>query len=263
MTEALLLALLTAVAPAARAAPGDLDTTFAGDGTTGTAIGSGSDLSNFFGVAIQADGKIVVSGSSSNGSNTDFALVRYNPNGTLDTSFDTDGKATTAVGATDDIGFAVAIQADGKIVVGGSSSNGSDYDFAVVRYMPDGTLDTSFDTDGKVTTPIGSPTISATASPSRRTARSSSRGLVQRQQLRLRRGALQARRQPRHDLRRRRQGDHRHRRQQRYRLTASPSRRTARSWSAGSSTIGSDNDSPWCATYPTAASTPASTATAR
>jgi uncharacterized delta-60 repeat protein len=133
---------------------GTLDTNFDSDGKVTTAIGSGTDQA--FSVAIQSDGKIVAAGYSNNGSNDDFALVRYNTDGSLDTSFDSDGKVTTAIGGSDDRAHSVAIQSDGKIVVAGHSDNGSNEDFALVRYNTDGTLDTSFDSDGKVTTAIGS-----------------------------------------------------------------------------------------------------------
>jgi uncharacterized delta-60 repeat protein len=82
----------------------------------------------------QADGKLVVAGYSWNGSNDDVALVRYNEDGSLDTSFDGDGKVTTAIGAGDDYGRSVIQQADGKLVVAGHSSNGNNYDVALVRY---------------------------------------------------------------------------------------------------------------------------------
>ena len=75
-----------------------------------------------------------------------------NADGSLDTSFDTDGKITTAIGSAADYGRSVAIQSDGKIVAAGHSYNGSDDDFSLARYNTDGSLDTSFDTDGKVTT---------------------------------------------------------------------------------------------------------------
>ena len=65
---------------------------------------------------IQADGKIIVAGSSWNGTNTDIALVRYNLDGSFpDTTFDTDGKLTTAIGSSDACAIAIAIQPDGKI----------------------------------------------------------------------------------------------------------------------------------------------------
>jgi uncharacterized delta-60 repeat protein len=101
------------------------------------------------------DGKLVVAGSSYNGSSYDVALVRYNADGSLDTGFDGDGKVTTAIGAANDYGYSVIQQADGKLVVAGTSYNGSSYDFALVRYNADGSLDASFDGDGIVTTAIG------------------------------------------------------------------------------------------------------------
>ena len=129
------------------------DNTFGANGKVTTVIGTGNDIANS--VAIQNDGKIVVVGQSSNGINYDFAITRYSANGSLDTSFDTDGKLTTAIGSGNDQANSVAIQNDGKIVVAGQSLNGSNYDFAITRYNANGSLDTSFDNDGKVTTAIG------------------------------------------------------------------------------------------------------------
>jgi uncharacterized delta-60 repeat protein len=136
-----------------------LDTVFnsggTSPGTATTAVGSSNEEA--FGVAIQpSDSKIVVAGYTNNGSNNDFMVVRYNTDGTLDTSFNSNGKVTTAIGAGDDTAYCVAIQpSDGKIVVGGYSDNGSDADFALVRYNANGSLDTSFGTGGRVTTMIG------------------------------------------------------------------------------------------------------------
>jgi uncharacterized delta-60 repeat protein len=137
----------------AQAAPGDLDTTFNGTGKVTTPVGGSSDFA--YAVAIQPDGKIVTAGSGYNGSNYDFALVRYNTNGTLDTSFNGTGKVITAIGSHDDNACAVAIQPDGKIIAAGSSVVGPNKDFALVRYNADGTLDTTFNGTGKVTTAIG------------------------------------------------------------------------------------------------------------
>ncbi|HEU4743079.1 MAG TPA: Ig-like domain-containing protein [Meiothermus sp.] len=110
-----------------------------------------------YAVALQPDGKIVVAGSATvNGSGRDFVLVRYDPDGSLDASFDGDGKVITAFGTDSDQAYALLIQPDGKIVAGGESNQGgSGVDFALARYNPDGSLDSSFDTDGKVTTAIG------------------------------------------------------------------------------------------------------------
>jgi uncharacterized delta-60 repeat protein len=133
---------------------GSLDVSFDGDGKVTTAVGAGEDQGQS--VVIQSDGKILVGGYSKNGTAFDFAVVRYNANGSLDTSFDADGKVTTAMGSTNLSGNSIALQSDGKIVMAGDSRTGTNTDFAVVRYNANGSLDTSFDADGKVTTDFGS-----------------------------------------------------------------------------------------------------------
>ena len=132
---------------------GSLDTSFGTEGKLTTDFGASDDPA--YSVILQSDGKIVVAGYSVIGGNADFALARYNTNGSLDTSFDTDGKLTTAIGASGDGASSMILQSDGKIVVAGYSAIGGNYDFALARYNTDGSLDTSFDTDGKVTTAIG------------------------------------------------------------------------------------------------------------
>ncbi len=133
---------------------GSLDTTFDTDGKVTTDLGSYYADDYGYSIAVQSDGKIVVAGTSNNG---DFALMRYNSNGSLDTTFDTDGKVTTPIGAGYDSAQSVAVQSDGKILVAGRSYNGviSGFDIALVRYNSNGSLDTTFDGDGKVTTGIG------------------------------------------------------------------------------------------------------------
>ena len=136
--------------------PGNLDTGFGTGGIVTTAIGSGDDMAT--GVVAQIDGKIVVAGTSYNGSNKDFALARYNPDGTLDTSFNGTGKVTTDFRGNDDFCNGVVLQNDGKIVVVGYSSDGTRNDFALARYNTDGTLDTGFGQAGTgkvVTTGMG------------------------------------------------------------------------------------------------------------
>ncbi len=133
-------------------ADGSLDTSFDGDGKVTTAVLIGNDYA--YNVTVQADGKIVAIGFSYNGVNEDFAAVRYNSNGSLDTSFDGDGKVTTDFLGTTDQARAVAIQTDGKILVGGNAANGTFNNIAIVRYNTDGSLDTAFDSDGKVLTDI-------------------------------------------------------------------------------------------------------------
>ncbi len=132
---------------------GTLDNSFDTDGLVMTDIWGSIDIA--YSIAIQPDGKIIAAGYSFNGGANDFAVVRYNTDGSLDTSFDTDGMVTTQIGSSVDMGYSIALQSDGKIVVAGNSlTSGSDYNFAVVRYNSDGSLDTSFDADGKVVTPI-------------------------------------------------------------------------------------------------------------
>ena len=152
-----------AVSATAIAAAGDLDSTFSGDGRQTTNFSPGRDEAN--GVAIQSDGKIVVVGSTPvvhTDTDNDFAVARYNPNGTLDTTFSGDGKQTTDFGGYESAN-AVAIQANGKIVVVGVSSNNSATNgaaFVLARYNPDGSLDTGFSGDGRQA--IGSDFDSAT-----------------------------------------------------------------------------------------------------
>jgi uncharacterized delta-60 repeat protein len=74
----------------------------------------------------------------------------------LDSSFSTDGKLTTEIGASNDYGCAMVVDSQDPVIVAGYSNSGSDGDVAVVRYTPAGVLDTSFGTGGKVTTPVGS-----------------------------------------------------------------------------------------------------------
>lgn len=132
---------------------GTLDTTFSADGIVTTAIGTGHDYTTA--VALQEDGKIVVAGFTAAGGANDIALARYHPDGSLDASFDGDGKLTTAIGTGDDRAYALALLPDGRILVAGWAAAGGSEDFALVRYNPNGSLDTTFDGDGKVTTAIG------------------------------------------------------------------------------------------------------------
>ena len=129
------------------------DTSFGSNGMVITPIGSGDDEA--FSVLVQPDGKIVAAGVSATGSAFDFALARYTASGTLDTGFGSGGKVVTPIGAGADYGLSVALQADGKILVAGTSWNGSNYDFALARYDASGTLDAGFGSGGKVVTPIG------------------------------------------------------------------------------------------------------------
>jgi uncharacterized delta-60 repeat protein len=152
----LLVALLAA---SAQAAPGDLDTSFGIGGKVVTAFGPGSN--SVAAVVVQPDGKIVAAGAGGSGH---FALARYSTDGSLDASFGAGGKVTTVVGFFDSAN-AVALQPDGKIVAaGGSSPGGFCCQIALARYNPDGSLDPSFDGDGKLTISLeGATTVDAVA----------------------------------------------------------------------------------------------------
>jgi uncharacterized delta-60 repeat protein len=132
---------------------GTLDNTFDKDGKLTTDFNGYDDFANS--MAIQADGKIVITGQAINPNTftNDFALVRYNSNGTLDNTFDKDGKLTTDFNGGDDLAYSMAIQTDGKIVVAGQAYNSTTgyNDYALARYNSNGTLDNSFDKDGKLT----------------------------------------------------------------------------------------------------------------
>jgi uncharacterized delta-60 repeat protein len=124
---------------------GSLDTTFDTDGLVTTDLG-GTDKGQA--VKIQTNQKIVVAGSK----DADFAFARYNPNGALDSTIYTGGIITTDFNAgSEDYGYDLIIQPNGKIIVGGYSQ----YNFALARYTITGTLDTTFGSGGKVTTDLG------------------------------------------------------------------------------------------------------------
>ena len=132
---------------------GTLDSSFGTGGKVITSVVSGDDYGSA--VAVQPDGKIVQGGFSNVGGSYDFSIVRYNTNGTLDITFGSGGKVVTSLGTGDDYISSVVIQSDGKIVAVGSTRNGGDPDLGMVRYNTDGTLDTTFGTDGIVVTALG------------------------------------------------------------------------------------------------------------
>ena len=140
-------------------ADGSLDTSFSGYGKQTTQIAAGTFADQAYGIAAQADGKIVVAGSTNDGTTDDFAIVRYNANGSLDTGFSGDGIQTTSLSAADDGATAIAIQTDGKILVTGWS----DFSFAIARYDSTGLLDPTFDAYGLFTGSFGSDTSVANA----------------------------------------------------------------------------------------------------
>jgi uncharacterized delta-60 repeat protein len=134
---------------------GSLDASFASGGKLTTSIGGNSES-----VVIQADGKIVLGGYANGGRTTgyDFALARYNANGSIDTSFGNGGVATADFSGFEDRIRAVTIDGNNNIVAAGFASTGlyspAFKNFAVARFTPSGQLDSTFGAGGKVTTDI-------------------------------------------------------------------------------------------------------------
>jgi uncharacterized delta-60 repeat protein len=128
----------------AGAAPGDLDPRFADDGIGQVQIGSGSQAT---GLVLQPDGKIVLGGWTSD---SHTALARYLPDGSLDSTFGSGGIVVGPSGQA----YSMALQADGKILLAGWGANGN-FGFFVVRFLPDGSLDTTFGSNGIASGPGG------------------------------------------------------------------------------------------------------------
>ena len=129
---------------------GTLDNTFDGDGQVTTQI-AGLDGAA---LTLQSDGKILVGGSLA----SDFAVLRYNLNGSLDNSFDGDGIAVADFGSGGDAAHDLTVQPDNKIIVVGETvagSNFNDLDMAAAAFNPNGSLDSTFGSNGKVITRIG------------------------------------------------------------------------------------------------------------
>ena len=126
--------------------PGDLDPTFDGDGIVTTAFADGYDV--IFAMELQPDGKILGAGGTNfiAGTETDFVLLRYLTDGSLDESFGDGGIVTTDFELAHDLANAMYLMPDGRILAAGYSGN----DWAIARYLPDGELDTTFSNDGKL-----------------------------------------------------------------------------------------------------------------
>jgi uncharacterized delta-60 repeat protein len=138
---------------------GSLDPTFNGNGEVldnypGAKTGFSGE--NFRGVVIQPDGKIVAAGGFVDANSlVDVAVVRYNSDGSPDTTFNGTGKASFNLNSTNDIADAVALQTNGRIVIAGIYGVAGGGNFLVARFNSDGSLDSSFGPDGIVTTEVG------------------------------------------------------------------------------------------------------------
>jgi len=136
---------------------GILDPGFGTGGTVTTDFNGGTDRA--YAVAVQPDGSIVVAGHATTATRTgsEFALARYTAAGVLDQSFGTGGRVTTDVQGEASFGFAAALAPGGEIIVAGrvSTGGGSGDEIGVARYHQDGSLDETFDGDGKSVTGFG------------------------------------------------------------------------------------------------------------
>lgn len=131
---------------------GSLDTTFGANGIVSTSFPQNGKIQS---IAIQDDGKIVAAGYNYNGTNNDFALARYNPNGDIDSTFGTNGKVQTNMSNDPNTAYSVALQQDGKIVALGTTMSSSQYYYAIARYNSNGVLDATFSGDGYTTSNLG------------------------------------------------------------------------------------------------------------
>lgn len=136
-------------------ANGKLDSTFGQSGKVTTFLGAGDAFA--FAIVLQANGRVVLAGYSETTLDHDFSLAGYTSNGTLDSTFGNGGvTATDFSGASDDIAYAMSLQSDEKLVVGGRTGQYPSFNFGVARYNSAGQLDQSFGTGGKVATDLGS-----------------------------------------------------------------------------------------------------------
>jgi uncharacterized delta-60 repeat protein/uncharacterized repeat protein (TIGR01451 family) len=130
---------------------GSLDNTF---GTAGKVITTVGTFDFIYSAVLDDAGKIIVGGAHYNGSGSDFLLVRYLSDGGIDSTFGTNGIVITSFG-TDAQGLSVALQPDGKIIAAGAAGPYGYADFAMARYLSDGTPDAGFGTAGLLTVNMG------------------------------------------------------------------------------------------------------------
>ncbi|WP_263261472.1 type I secretion target [Pseudomonas sp. RIT-PI-S] len=131
---------------------GVLDHTFGDNGIATFALPPGVRFDGHTPLTLQEDGKLLLAGYSYTETGADFSVTRYNADGTLDSTFAHNGTAAFDVATGDDFARAVAVQADGKLLIAGTSdSGGGNYDFSVIRLNADGSLDSTFGNNGRAT----------------------------------------------------------------------------------------------------------------
>jgi uncharacterized delta-60 repeat protein len=145
------------VALARYTADGAPDAGFGSGGILDINAGSSSNgSSEAHALLIQPDGKLLVAGYATGTGNSDFLVMRLHADGTFDTTFGTNGIVRTPIGTGEDIGNAMVLQPDGRIVVAGTAViTDNRHDFAIARYTSTGALDPTFGTGGFTTTAVG------------------------------------------------------------------------------------------------------------
>lgn len=136
---------------------GSVDNDFGLNGIVTTIIHGDEDIA--FSGALQADGKIIAAGYTWTGTDYDFAMIRFNTDGTRDLSFGTSGIVTTDFNSGHDTANQIVIEPDGDIVLVGYTGNSgfNEIDMAFARYHSDGELDQTFGGDGMVVIPVSGP----------------------------------------------------------------------------------------------------------
>src|SRR5262249_32074104 len=128
---------------------GRLDGSFGAGGKVRTKVGSPLSRDYVYGVAVQPDGKIIAAGECRTNGSSEFPLVRYEADGSLDRSFGFDGEVLTDLGRSSGA-FAVAVESTGKVLAAGAGGDPLASSFALAQYNPDGSLDPTFGEGGKV-----------------------------------------------------------------------------------------------------------------
>ena len=143
-------------------ADGSIDNSFA---SNGTGIADDTTSISIFSAVQQTDGKVIVCGDYYNGTGYNFRLVRFKADGSVDSSFGSNGRVNTAVGngSSDNIGRNILLQPDGKIILAGNTYINGNSDFIVLRYKTNGVLDSSYGTNGMTVTAIGNQSDNAYA----------------------------------------------------------------------------------------------------
>jgi uncharacterized delta-60 repeat protein len=127
---------------------GDHDSTFGTNGTVTAdfSLQSGDQVSD---MVIQQDGKIIITGWTYDGNDKDIVLLRYNPNGTSDSTFGINGSIATDIAGNDEEANAITLQPDGKILITGFTfQSGMANELIILRFNSDGSIDSTFNNDG-------------------------------------------------------------------------------------------------------------------